>query len=72
MGIVYNTAVSSPVPFSPQQNIPSTPVTAFHVTRGTNPPNPEVWTRGWIYGRQTCLKYCVLLCYYLHSTEPSV
>jgi len=27
------------------------PVTTIHVTQGTNPHNPEVRTRGWIYGR---------------------
>jgi len=36
---------------NPQQGIPSTRVTASHVTQGTNPRNLEVQTRGWICGR---------------------
>ena len=36
---------------NPQQGIPSTPVTASHVTQGMNPHNSEVHTKGWIYGR---------------------
>jgi len=35
------------------QGVPTTPVTVSHVTQGTNPHNPEVWTRGWIYGRHS-------------------
>jgi hypothetical protein len=34
-----------------QHGIPSTCLTTSHVTKGTNPRNPEVRTRGWIYGR---------------------
>jgi len=75
-GIVYNTAVTTPVACKPSagylppwlgkirsllaraclsnplRSIPSTPVTAYHVTQVTNPRDPEVQTRGWIYGRQ--------------------
>ena len=36
---------------NPLQSIPSTPVTASHVTPGMDSHNPEVRTRGWIYGR---------------------
>ena len=41
-----------PACVNPLQVIPSTPVTASHMTQGTNPCNLEVRTRGWIYGRQ--------------------
>jgi hypothetical protein len=37
---------------NPQQGIPSTPVTAYHVTQNTDPRNPEVRTRGWICGKR--------------------
>jgi len=33
-----------------QQGIPCTPVTASHVTQGTNPRNPEVRTKGGFMG----------------------
>jgi len=36
---------------NPQHGILSTPLTTSHVTKGINPCNHEVRTRGWIYGR---------------------
>lgn len=64
-GIVYDTVITTPfstipsdlVPLAnvcrsnPPQNVPSAHVTASLVTQDKDPLNPEVRTRGWIYGR---------------------
>jgi len=48
--------------------------TCYHLPRDPWYKSNKPWgmDEGFDYGRQTCLKYCVLLCYYLHSTEPSM
>jgi hypothetical protein len=69
-GIVYDIVITPPfstvsstlAPLAsvcrsnPPQNVPSAPVTPSHVTQGKVPHNPEVRTKGWIYGRTDFLR----------------
>ena len=96
-GIVYNTAVTTPVACKPSagylppwlgktrsllarvclsnplRSIPSTPVTAYHMTQDTYPRDSEVWMRGWVYGRQDYDSLCRMcdcsLCYIAGSSK---
>jgi hypothetical protein len=58
---------------NPLHSIPSTPVTTYQVTQATYPRDSEVWSRGWVYGRQDYDSLCRMcdcsLCYIAGSSK---